>query len=100
MGYSIAMSEMSDQPPTLEELMEFPSRYTFRVLAASSPDLSAQLAAVASEVLGREMEGITERPSSGGRWVSVRLTATVQTADEIRAIYAAMGQRDDVRMVL
>jgi putative lipoic acid-binding regulatory protein len=91
---------MTEDTPKLEELVEFPADFTFRVVAADAHGLAERLRALVAGVVGREPHGVSEQPSRKGNWRSVRITARVESADEIRAAYAALKEVPGVRMLL
>ena len=91
---------MSDPRARFEDLVVFPSVFTFRAVGAAEDAYLARCVARVEQLLGRPVERSDTRPSSQGRWVSVRLAVEVRTADEIRAVYAALHEVDGTRMVL
>ena len=70
------------ETPPLDELMEFPSSYTFRAVAATLPGLPQACATAVENALGRAPDKVSAQPSSKGKWTSVRVTAQVHSADE------------------
>jgi uncharacterized protein len=84
----------------LERLLRFPTDFTFQVIGAADPELPARCAEAAGVALGRPVDGLDSRPSARGRWVAVHVRATVLDADEVVAVYAALGNLDGVRMLL
>jgi putative lipoic acid-binding regulatory protein len=84
----------------LAELMEFPVAFTFRVVAAGSPDLRAVCQALAEGALGRTIEQVAAQASSGGRYQTIRLMATVERPEEIAAVYGALSAVPGLRMLL
>ena len=91
---------MSDPQNNLDELIEFPTSFTFRAVAATLPGLPQACATAVEQALGRPVEGITEQPSSQGKWTSVRITTRVENADEVLAGYSALKAVDGVKMTL
>jgi putative lipoic acid-binding regulatory protein len=91
---------MSEEKPSLEELIEFPATFTFRAVADTSPDIIDLCEQAVSNALGRKVMQTASNPSKNGRFCSVRVTATVISADEIRAAYAAIHALDGIRMML
>ena len=87
---------MSDAEPQLEDLVEFPTPWTFRAVGATTPALEAQCRAAVETSLGREVLDLASQPSSKGRWTSVRLKVVVQSAAEVRASYAALRSVEGV----
>ena len=84
----------------LDELMEFPATFTFRAVAAPLPGLPTACAKAVESALGRPIDKISAQPSSQGKWTSVRVTAQVQSAEEVLAAYTALKALDGVKMTL
>lgn len=91
---------MSQKTPELEELVDFPSRFTFRVVAASAEGLAERCAGHVRLAIGREISEVIERPSAKGSYRAVRVVAVVESADEIRAAYAALGTEPGIKLLL
>lgn len=91
---------MSTPPPRLEDLVAFPSLFVFRAVGDAADDLAGRCRAALAEGLGRPAEQVDTQPSSGGRFLSVRLGATVHSPAEIHAVYAALRAVAGVRLVL
>lgn len=81
---------MSDTHPQLEDLVDFPTPWTFRAVGATTPTLLDQCAGAVAHSVGRGVEQIDSQPSSKGRWTAVRVKVMVESADEVRAAYAAL----------
>ncbi len=81
---------MADDVPQLEDLVEFPTPWTFRAVGATTPALSSQCRQAVEASTGRAVVDLDSKPSSKGRWTAVRVKVVVQSADEVRAAYAAL----------
>jgi putative lipoic acid-binding regulatory protein len=88
------------QPPSFEELVDFPSVFTFRVVAKATDGLKAQVREIVEASLERPIMNVGDAASSGGKFCSVRVTVTVIDADEIRRTYAALQEVPDLKMLL
>lgn len=86
--------------PDLDELMEFPGSFTFRVVLEARDGLPEECRGLVESILGRPITHLETRRSAGGRWCVVRLQALVEVADELRAVYAALGTLDGLQMLL
>ncbi len=84
----------------LDELLDYPNLFVFRVVGAADADLEAACRRAVLQHLERPAEATEVKPSAGGKWVSVRLAVTVVSADEIRGLYAFLHALPGVRMVL
>ena len=91
---------MTTKQPELEELVDFPTTFTFRLVADSHPEMERRCAAAVTNTLDRPILGTNTKPSKNGKFTSVRIMATVVDADEIRACYAALHGLDGVKMML
>ena len=91
---------MDDSRARFEDLVEFPAVFTFRAVGAAADDYLDRCLARVEELLERPVSRHEIRPSSHGRWVSVRIAVEVRSADEIRAVYGALHAIDGTRMVL
>jgi len=91
---------VSDPQNNLDQLIEFPTSFTFRAVAATLPGLPQACAAAVEQALGRPVAEVTEQPSSKGKWTSVRITIEVQNADEVLSGYTALKAVDGVKMTL
>ena len=82
-----------------DELLEFPCKFTFKVLGVADPALPDMVV----EVLQQHAPGTyspTVQPSSKGNYHSVRVTVTAQSKEHIEAMYTALGKIELVRYVL
>ena len=86
--------------PRLEDPLEFPTVFVFRVMGPADAGLRDAVQAAVRATLDREAEGTEVRPSSKGKWCSVRVGVSVVDADEVRRLYDALRGIDQVRMVL
>lgn len=83
---------MCPDMPSLEELLQFPCDYTFRLVADHSLELESRCQVAAEEALGRAMESVVSLLSRNGRYAVVRLRARVLTAGEVRCVHAALSR--------
>jgi uncharacterized protein len=99
-GYSCGMSDSTPTTSRLDELLEFPNLFVFRVMGAADSGLDEACRAAVVRLLGRPPDAVNVQPSSKGRWCSVRVGTTVVNADEIERLYVALRGLPGVRMVL
>jgi putative lipoic acid-binding regulatory protein len=88
------------EKPTLEELLEFPNTFTFRVVAAHREDLQGEVREMVERLLDRPAVHVSCQPSSKGAFMSIRVSVVVTTAHEIRSVYAELNTIDGLRMLL
>lgn len=86
--------------PRLEELMEFPAAFTFCVIAEDAAELVPDCCRRVEAVLDRQILEVVDRASRESRYRSVKVTATVHSADEVRAVYAELYKVSGVRLLL
>lgn len=80
-----------------EELLEsthtFPGVYRIKAIGASDDNFEGRvIEAVVAELAGRSELEHSVRATPGGRHVAVTLDITVQTAEQVRAIYARIRE--------
>jgi putative lipoic acid-binding regulatory protein len=90
---------MSERPP-IEELLELPCSFTFRVVAAASPGLTERCVAAVEGVLGRPVDHVYDQGSRSGRYSTVRVEATLHEAREMTEAYEALGTVPGLKMLL
>ncbi|MEL6345158.1 MAG: DUF493 domain-containing protein [Myxococcota bacterium] len=91
---------MTNNDKHFEDLMDFPAEMTFRVVGDATALFRAASESAVFETLGRAASPVAVQPSKGGKYWVVRLTVTVDNADEIRALYQALNGVDGARMVM
>lgn len=95
---------MTDAPvpaqKRFEELLSFPTAFTFRAVGTADAAVQAACQDALAATLGRAAEQVAIQPSRAGSYWVIRLTATVHSGDEIRAVYAALDAVPQIRMVL
>ena len=91
---------MTRPTPKLEDLVDFPTPFTFRVMGEADETLVARCTAALEGTLGRPVDEVELRESAQGRFLAVRLGVQVHDADEIYGVYAALREVSGVRLVL
>jgi putative lipoic acid-binding regulatory protein len=95
---------MSDHRPS-EELLEsvhsFPGTYQMKVIGAAGGDFTARvLALVAEELAAASDIDHTLRETPDGRHVAITLDITVQSAEQVRAIYSRIRELEGLKLLL
>jgi putative lipoic acid-binding regulatory protein len=83
----------------LNELLEFPCSFTYKVMGLAQPELVDQVV----EVVQRHAPGDYNpqvKPSSKGNYHSVSITTTATHIDQVETLYDELGNIEIVRMVL
>ena len=98
------MEDSKDHRPS-EELLEshhaFPGAYQIKAIGADTGDfVDRVLAAVLIEVSGPGEIDHSVRTTAGGRHVSVTLEINVQSAQQVRDIYARIREIEGLTMLL
>lgn len=88
------------QNPPLDELVDFPTTFTFRVVAQASDALEGQVREIVEGCLSRPAMNVGAQASSGGRFTSVRVMVTVLDADEVHRTYKALNEVPNLKMLL
>ena len=91
---------MSENEIPLDELLEFPCSFTFRVVAATASGLEERCTSLVEAQLGRALDEVGSRLSKEGNWCSVRLQATVRCGEEITGSYQALRDVPGLKMLL
>ncbi|EHD06056.1 Proposed lipoate regulatory protein YbeD [Salmonella enterica subsp. enterica serovar Urbana str. R8-2977] len=89
----------ADMKTKLNELLEFPTPFTYKVMGQALPELVDQVV----EVVQRHAPGDyspTVKPSSKGNYHSVSITINATHIEQVETLYEELGNIDIVRMVL
>lgn len=83
----------------LNELLELPCSFTYKVMGIAEPQLVDQVV----EVVQRHAPGEYTpqvKPSSKGNYHSVSITITATHIDQVETLYEELGNLELVKMVL
>ena len=83
----------------LNELLEFPCSFTYKVMRHAKPELVDQVV----EVIQRHAPGDytpSVKPSSKGNYHSVSVTINATHIEQVETLYKELGELELVRMVL
>lgn len=85
--------------PPRSQVNKYPGQRTFTAIGTGGADFRATMLAAVESVVGTvHMECVSERPSSGGKYVSVRIGPVwVQNADQVRRAADAACSRARAR---
>lgn len=87
------------QPTKLNELLEFPCSFTYRVMGEAKPDLVDQVICVVQRHAPGDYTP-SVKPSSKGNYHSVSITINATHIDQVETLYKELADIDIVRMVL
>jgi uncharacterized protein len=83
----------------LNELLEFPCSFTYKVMGEAKPELIDKVVAVIKKhAPGDYTPSI--KPSSKGNYHSVSITINATHIEQVETLYKELGEIDIVRMVL
>jgi putative lipoic acid-binding regulatory protein len=89
---------MTDEPDTL---LKFPCRFPIKVMGEAHPELlEAVQASISRHVADPDSVTVTQRASSGGKYMGVTIVLTAVSQEQLDALYRDLGQCSRVRMVL
>lgn len=83
----------------LNELLEFPCSFTYKVMGHAKPELVDQVV----EVIQHHAPGDytpSVKPSSKGNYHSVSVTINATHIEQVETLYKELGELELVRMVL
>lgn len=85
----------------LQSVHQFPGSYQIKAIGVSANDFEGRVVAAAVEELATPSElDHSTRQTRGGRHVAVTLDITVQTPEQILAIYERLRQVEGLAMLL
>lgn len=84
----------------LESTHQFPGTYQIKAIGDSSGAFAKRVVATVAEELASELElDHSIRATRGGRHVAVTLDITVQTAEQVRVIYARLQEVEGLTLL-
>ncbi|MFP5431428.1 MAG: YbeD family protein [Gammaproteobacteria bacterium] len=84
-----------------EALWEFPMHYPLKIMGEAQHPLREIIANILlRHVPGFDPGEMSERPSSGGKYVSISVTVYVTHKEQINGMYADFAACEQIRMVL
>jgi putative lipoic acid-binding regulatory protein len=85
----------------LESAHQFPGVYQIKAIGKVEHDFESRVvAAVAAELVSPSELDYSARSTPGGRHVAVTLDVTVQTAEQVRSIYARIRDLQGLLLLL
>ncbi|HLL52482.1 MAG TPA: DUF493 domain-containing protein [Myxococcaceae bacterium] len=82
-----------EKPEGQKPLIEYPTSYTFKVMGTQA-GFRQVVEALFARLMGRQLppEALVEKPSSGGKYVSISVTVELHSEEQRRGIYAEIHQ--------
>ncbi len=87
------------EQPKLKDLLEFPCKFTYKVMGYAKPELpDLVLGVIQKHAPGDYIPAV--KPSAKGNYHSVSITITATSIEQVETLYKELGEIDIVRMVL
>jgi len=87
--------------PTHESPFEFPCSFPLKVMGTNSESFETDMVMIVRKHCPDFYEGaVTSRPSRTGKFISVTITFTATSRQQLDAIYSEAHQHPDFRMAL
>ncbi|MDI1302288.1 MAG: DUF493 domain-containing protein [bacterium] len=84
-----------------EHLWEFPVQYPLKIMGEARFPMRETIASIIHRhVPGFDHGTLTERPSSGGKYVSITVSVYIERKEQINALYADFAAHEHIKMVL
>lgn len=84
-----------------ESLIEYPCRFPIKVMGRNEDDLESLVTTLLEGLLQRpEALELSARESSSGNFLSVTVTITATSREELDGVYAAFTEHERILMVL
>lgn len=87
------------EPTKLNELLEFPCSFTYKVMGEAKPELMDKVVKIVQKHAPGEYEP-TLKPSSKGNYHSVSITINATHIEQIETLYKELADIDIVKMVM
>jgi putative lipoic acid-binding regulatory protein len=84
----------------LEANHQFPTAYSVSVIALNAVEVAERIATAAFSEVERTEGDHERKPSSGGKYVSHRITVRVESAEHVLVLYARLRAIDGVMTIL
>ena len=91
---------MTNDNPPLDELMEFPSTYTIKVLGRAEPTFAARIHQIIALHAPDTISEPDVRPSKKGSFVSVNISFVTTSVDHLHAIHRDVKAAAGVKLVM
>lgn len=84
-----------------EQLWEFPMHYPLKILGESRFPLRDTVVTILQRhVSDLDHSTLMEKPSSGGKYISITISVYVERKEQINGMYADFAAHEHIRMVL
>lgn len=83
----------------LDELLEFPCSFTYKVMGEAHPELASKVIEVIQKHAPGEYSP-SVKPSAKGNYHSVSVTINATHIDQVETLYKELAEIDRVKMVM
>ena len=85
-----------------ETLLEFPCEFPLKIMGNNHPEFIEKMCDLVSRHISHQItqEAIDQRQSSSGKYLSVTLTITAESKQQLDNIYQELYEHIDVKMTL
>ncbi len=81
-------------------LIEFPTTFPIKVMGANQDDFEALVVSIIEKHASIVAEGVVSRLSREGRFISLTVTITAESQEQLDAIYRELSAHERVLMML
>jgi putative lipoic acid-binding regulatory protein len=97
-GYTLyADEETGEKKRVFEALVEYPCRFTMKIVGANEGAFAAEMVQVVAESCEVEVEDVENSVKVNGKWTSVTVQAPVKSAEMLYALYEAIDRDPRVK---
>lgn len=91
----------SEKEAEAQPLLKFPCSFPIKVMGRHEADFEARVVAMISGQVGAiTPDNVRSRASSNGRFISVTVTVTAESREQLDNVYRALTASDDVLFVI
>jgi putative lipoic acid-binding regulatory protein len=84
-----------------DTLQTFPCEYTFKIFGRQSDSFVGRVEAIVAATFGPLARGaVSERASSGGKYLSVTIVQWVERKEQLEEVYAALKAEPEVLLYI
>ena len=97
-GYTLyADEETGEKRRVFEALVEYPCRFTMKIVGANEGAFAAEMVQVVAESCEVEVEDVENSVKVNGKWTSVTVQAPVKSAEMLYSLYEAIDRDPRVK---
>jgi len=89
-----------EKNPQGEDLLEFPCDHQFKAFGPNEGDFSATVRKAIGSVVSVPLDAVRSRPSSRGSYVCVSVLVRLHSYDQMKRIYSALQDIDELKYLL